>query len=273
MVDARKYVIPSDGEGVRLDKALEVLLPETGLRLRRRLCEDGRVSVDGKSRQPGYKVRAGQEVEVRSGTAMPPPESLGLKIVSGGDLFAAVFKPDGVHSAAIAGRDEPSVEAALPGLFPEADPVLLNRLDNPTSGLLLVGLAERTRKLHRQFENEGRIKKFYLARVAGRLDGAVTVRRALDTDDRSKTRVLAEDDADDRRWTVVTSLSHDHGQDTTLVRCLILKGARHQIRAHLASIGHAIVGDPLYGEPADRLYLHHYRIELPGFIAETTPLF
>jgi len=274
MPKSEKHVVSPGGEGYRLDKALHAFLPDTGLRLRRRLCDDGRVLVDGRPQRPGYKVRQGQEVEVVGGLSVLSPESLGLKLVARGETFATVFKPGEVHSAAIAGRDEPSVEAVLPELIPDERPLLLNRLDNLTSGLLLVGLGRDARKLYQEFEDRGRIKKFYLARVAGRLDGTVTVRSRLDSDDRKKTRVLAGDDTDDRRWTVVTSLAHDHGQDTSLVRCLILKGARHQIRAHLSSIGHPIIGDPLYGAgESDMLFLHHYRIELPGFSAEITPIF
>ncbi|MBG0791042.1 MAG: RluA family pseudouridine synthase [Desulfovibrionaceae bacterium] len=273
MTISQNHVIGPGGEGYRLDKALHAFLPDTGLRLRRRLCDDGRVLVDGRPQKPGYKVRTGQEVEIVGGPSVLSPESLGLKIVARGEMFAAVFKPDGVHSAAIAGRDDPSVEALLPELLPDAEPLLLNRLDNPTSGLLLVGFGPKAFDAYRTYEAEGRIRKFYLARVTGRLDGVVTVKRALDADNRATTKVLAGDDPDERRWTVVTSLSHDHGRDTTLTRCLILKGARHQIRVHLASIGHAIVGDPLYGEADERLFLHHYRVELPGFAAEIPPQF
>lgn len=274
MPESKEYTITPGADGYRLDKALHAFMPDTGLRLRRRLCDDGRVLVDGEARKPGYKVRTGQQVEIVGGLSVTTPESLGLKPIVRSGIFASVSKPGGVHSAAIAGRDEPSVEAVLGQLYPGREPILLNRLDNPTSGLLLVGLEKEARDLYRKYESQGRIMKFYLARVAGRLDGTVIVRSMLDTDDRKKTRVLDRDAMDDCRWTFVTSLAHDHEQDVTLVRCLILKGARHQIRAHLASIGHPIIGDRLYGEgEGDMLFLHHYRIELPGFSAEITPLF
>jgi 23S rRNA pseudouridine1911/1915/1917 synthase len=207
--------------------------------------------------------------------AMTTADELGLRIVKWEDGFAAVNKPGGVHSAAIAGRDEPSAEGALAELFPDREPVLLNRLDNLTSGLLLVALTPEARAAYLEYEDEGAIKKFYLARVRGRLDGIVSVRNRLDTDDRKKTRVLAEPDPDSRRWTGVTALSHDNAAGTSLVRCLIMKGARHQIRAHLSSIGHPIIGDPLYGggESPRGLMLQHQRIEMPGFQAEAIPLF
>lgn len=271
----KKFNIPAASDGWRLDRVLEQPLPDSGLRLRRRLCDEGRVLVEGRAQKPGYKVRAGQQVAILGGNPRMTPRELGLKIIRQEAGFAAVDKPGEVHSAAIAGRDEPSVEDVLPDLFPDRSPVLLNRLDFLTSGLLLVGLTPEAVADCRLQEERGAIKKFYLARVRGRLDGIISIRSGLDTDDRRKTKVLATRDSDVRRWTDVTALSHDNRADTSLVRCLILKGARHQIRAHLASIGHPIIGDPLYGEGESSrgLMLHHQRIELDGFWAESTPLF
>jgi 23S rRNA pseudouridine1911/1915/1917 synthase len=269
------FSIDASGDGIRLDRALVAVMPGSGLRLRRRLCDEGHVSVDGRARKPGYKVRAGQTVEIGEVREMTKVEELGLRIVKIKDGFAAVNKPGGVHSAAISGKGGPSAEGALANLFPGQDPVLLNRLDYLTSGLLLVALTPEAREAYLRYEDEGEIKKFYLARVQGRLDGIVSVRNPLDTDDRKTTRVLAEQDPDARRWTGVTALSHDNAAGTSLVRCLIMKGARHQIRAHLSSIGHPIVGDPLYGgaESSRGLMLQHQRIEMPGFQAEAVPLF
>lgn len=269
------FRIDASGDGLRLDRVLETVMPGTGLRLRRRLCEEGHVLMDGRARKPGYRVRTGQYVEVKEVEEMATPSALGLRIVKCEDGFAAVNKPSGVHSALIAGKSEANAEAVLPDLFPGQAPVLLNRLDRLTSGLLLVALNPEAHRAYLEYEGQGTIKKFYLARVRGRLDGIVSIRNRLDTDDRKITRVLAEPDPDSRRWTGVTALSHDDMVDTSLVRCLIMKGARHQIRAHLASIGHPIVGDPLYGggECPRGLMLQHQRLEMPGFQVEAIPLF
>ena len=269
------FSIDQSVAGCRLDRAIEEVMPGTGLRLRRRLCDEGQVLVDGRARKPGYRVRAGEVVEIRNVIETRTPGQLGLRIVKREGGFAAVNKPGGVHSAAIPGGTEPSVESALPALFPGEEPVLLNRLDQLTSGLLLVALTPEARAAYLEYEDEGGINKFYLARVRGRLDGIISIRSRLDTDDRKTSRVLPEPDTDFRRWTGVTALSHDHAECTSLVRCLIMKGARHQIRAHLASVGHPIVGDPLYGggESKRGLMLQHQRIEMPGFQAEVIPLF
>ncbi|QJB57915.1 RluA family pseudouridine synthase [Pseudodesulfovibrio sp. zrk46] len=263
------YNVSEELEGVRLDKALVEVLPGSGLRLRRRLCDEGKVLINGKVRKPGYKVRTGQELIIRSGVVTMTHEELGLKIIHRNDQFAAVYKPGAVHSARIEGKGSANVEDVLPSLFPDSAPVLLNRLDYLTSGILLVALNSDGVNKYRELEDAGDIKKFYKARVKGRFDGFVSVQSKLDCDDRKTTKVLEESDVDTRRWTEVEAIAHDRDLDTTDVRCLIVKGARHQIRAHLASIGHPIVGDPMYGDAAgDLLHLHHQRIEFPGFEAE-----
>lgn len=263
------HVLPAL-DGMRLDKVLAELFPDAGLRLRRRYCDDGNVEVDGRIRKPGYKVRAEQMVVVSLGDEKMSFDQLGLSIVRQSGLFAAIYKPSGVHSASIEGKESSSVEDALSHMFPDAQPQLLNRLDYLTSGLLLVSLGDEGEHIYREKESAGEVKKFYLAKVHGRLDGMVSIRSTLDIHDRKKTRVLAEKDPDSRRWTDVDVLSHDNLSETSMVRCLIMKGARHQIRAHLASLDHPIIGDPIYGvsDENDTLHLHHQRIEFPGFSAE-----
>ena len=105
---------------------------------------------------------------------------------------------------------------------------------------------------------------------------------------KGRERVLAEmaEHPDHRRHTLIVPLAHlapdrlrdiaEPAGEATLAGCLILKGARHQIRAHAASLGHPLLGDARYGaegRPAaeERFFLHHGRIELPGFAASCLP--
>jgi len=341
-----------------------LLPPDAGVRARRRLWLTHAVLLDGRPAKPGTQVRAGQRVEVRPlhalrGTMPGPlpnagpnggPDSqqdiapnfspgstpdgdaagnadVAPRVLTEAHGLVALYKPGGLHSAAIAGSAAPCVEALLPALLRLPDlpgmegatgfPRLLNRLDGPTSGILLAARTPQAADLFHAAENSGQATKTYLALVHGILAQAVTVRRALDTANRATTRVLPQDTPDSLRHTVVTPLGvlniaapaegspnaddtarHDTampvapGTPCTLVRCVIRKGARHQIRAHLAALGHPIVGDTRYGAPegtitaaplpqdapqaarplpATTLFLHHARIELPDFQAACPP--
>lgn len=350
--DARPRIAPEDHDA-RLDAALARLLPllepvpalplhlppNAGLRIRRRLWQTHAVLLDGHPARPGTRVRAGQRVELRPlGAAMPaaggmrPSDAPRVLTETGG--LAALYKPGGLHSASIAGSVAPSMEALLPALLgmaraaapPDAEnafqaPCLLNRLDGPTSGILLAAYTLQAARRFHAAEDSGRVVKTYLALAHGVLAHTATVRRALDTANRTTTRVLADDSPDPLRHTEFLPLGvmmfTEHTTSTilpapgatppdttpasacpcTLVRCRIRKGARHQIRAHLAALGHPLVGDTRYGTPrsvampplpdrqpasppgplpapaplAATLFLHHAHLALPGFAASCLP--
>lgn len=257
-------IVLSEHDATRLDRFLSVLLPESGLRHRRRLCEDGRVFVNGTVRGPSFRVREGQSVTVTN--AEPCGQEHSVRVVGRSGAIAAIFKPHGTHSAAIAGREGGTVEAMLPDLFPAENPVLLNRLDGPTSGIVLVALSRDAQSQYERAQEAGELRKYYYARVQGRMMQSSVVRNRLDMANRKKTRLTDDVDPDSARWTEVEPIECGMEADSTLVRCLIRRGARHQIRAHLSGTGHPIVGDVLYGGPeASRLFLHHYFVEGPGF--------
>ena len=289
------FCVPEEARGWRLDKALGLLLaspsPEQqaarpdlfaladrGLRARRRLCDRSLVLVNGKPGIPGLKLRAGQEI-----TILPDPEGAALpedapSLVYKDDGIAALYKPAGMHTAALAGSLSPSLETMLGDLLPSEEegyaPRLLNRLDAPTSGLVLASRTEEGERRWYRAERIGNTDKLYLA-------------RRLDTDTRNKTRVRHTNDPDPVRHTDVTLLapltagdvpglveSDDPDAPLMLVGCRIRKGARHQIRAHLAAAGHPLAGDSLYGAglscPSGFL-LHHGRVSLPDFQAFHLP--
>jgi 23S rRNA pseudouridine1911/1915/1917 synthase len=265
---AQSAQVDAKWHGQRLDKALEQLLPQSGLRLRRRLIELGRVHVQGRPAAPGLKVLEGQRIDLLAGEVSDKPLPK-IRIIKRTMSFAALLKPAGMHSAAISGSTEPCVEALLPGLFPESQPVLMNRLDYLTSGLLLVALKPTAVQDYMAMDAQ-KVLKEYVAIVVGELTEPLELKRVLDADDRRRTRVLARLDSERRNWTFVWPEETLPG-GLTRVRVQIYAGARHQIRAHLAAAMLPILGDPLYGEgnvEAARLYLHHRHIAFPRFEAE-----
>lgn len=282
----QRMVVSADMEGRRLDQALELLLPGSGLRERKRAWETGCVLVDGRPRPKGYRVMAGQTLELlpqgqdgslQGETALPGVVPDGVRVVGQNTgSMAALFKPAGVHSEAIAGRPGLSVAGCLESFWPGRYAQLVNRLDFLTSGLLGVALCEETAEAYRTYEDQARVTKVYAALVRGRVEQSFTCSGLIDAARRRTVCVLDEPDPTGLRNTEVEPVLFEEGSGASLLRCTIHKGARHQIRAHLAAAGHPVLGDPLYGGPdevgAERLYLHHFRLSLPGFEASAPPV-
>ncbi len=175
-------------------------------------------------------------------------------------------------------------------------PYLVHRLDKGTSGVLLVALDQATqRNLTRAFAQR-RVRKFYVARVAGSVSSGARDTLAIDLPlkkgRKSRYRVAGERALirrDDDGWRLETGRGDGHASltrirvlrrdaDSTLLLAAPRTGRTHQLRVHLAWIGHPILGDHLYGRPAspqqraDRLLLHCHRLKVPGFGPFVAPL-
>lgn len=307
------HIVPASAGGSRLDAFAAGVLG-CGVRAAKRLALEGRIMVDGKPRPPHFKVDAGTVVTV----APPPAEEIFPEILlaAAGATYAAFIKSAGQHTAAIAGKTSPSLEQAIRAQWPAfcrnpvfapvseipetlldalggrrspplpfsgalslEPPLLLSRLDAPTSGLVPAAFTPGAAEEFRALEAAGSVDKYYLAVVHGTLDRPFCVKNLLDTDNRKTTRTLPEENPDPTRHTAVFPLPVEYlnlpvpAQGLTLVAAHIRRGARHQIRAHLAQAGFPILGDPLYGNGGDALplHLHHARIVFPGFTALCLP--
>lgn len=256
------FIYPEDLQPVRLDKALARQLG-LGLRRCRTLIDDGRVLVDGRSCAKGALIHPGQCVGVVFEEFAPVCSD--VRIVARHGRFAALAKPGGLHT--VAGRGGACLESCLPELG-LGGWELLNRLDFLTSGLVLAAAGAQDAAAYKAWQDGGQVCKWYLALARGMLD-ALQVRDRILDDKRRVVRVIPEQDSP-LRWTTARAVRHVDGATLLLVK--ILKGRRHQIRAHLAHAGHPLVGDPVYGagEPGG-LYLHHWRLDLPGFTASLAP--
>ena len=171
--------------------------------------------------------------------------------------------------AALIVADKPAGLLAVPGRGPDKqdclsarvqqrypDVLVVHRLDRDTSGLICFARgAEHQRTLSRAFA-ERVVKKRYVACVVGRMEGAGEIDLPLIADwpNRPKSKVDHEQGKPSRtRWRVA---GYDAAADTTRVELEPITGRSHQLRVHLAALGHPIVGDPLYGQPAARMLLH-----------------
>lgn len=157
---------------------------------------------------------------------------------------------------------------------------IVNRLDRDTSGIVLVALSNKSLHMLRSYFTKGSITKLYTARVHGRIEKDMTVDSSLGRLKKSFKRV-AEGSPNARgpfvtAITHITPLSYNEVSDTTTVSLRPETGRTHQLRAHLASIGHPIVGDMLYGFESDkkepRLFLHASSLSLPSGETILSPL-
>ncbi len=279
----------------RLDAALRTAL-DLSLRAARRLCGDGRVRVNGKRARAGSPVVPGDRVSLlppgKADEETVPP---GCRLLGTDRGFALLAKPAGLHTAALAGRATPSLEALLPHLFAghDVDPgqiLLLQRLDFGTSGLVTAALTPEAARAFREEERAGGVRKGYLCLLEGRLPEETVSRRRLVSDGGRGMRALAEDDPDPVRATRLRPLAWTDSREIfggedgaparplTLAACEIRRGQRHQIRVHASALGHPLAGDGLYGGlplPGGRFFLHHARLDsapVSGRLAPDWPL-
>jgi len=279
LFESLKTLVPENFDGTRLDHALSLLFPDMSLRQRRRILEECRVFVDGKIQAKGHKVNSGAEIHVLPHEHESLSESFQMlpevKIIVRNDDFVALYKPAGIHTESLVGKPGPSVEDELPKLFPGTETKLLNRLDQATTGVVIAAFGSRAELQYLRWQDQGKIEKHYFALVQGRVAEDIIIENAMDTAKKSKVRVLKKKNRDPLRHTLVKPQQYRNESKQTLVRAVIKKGQRHQIRAHLAFIGHPIVGDSLYGpeNSSDEgiLYLHHFKILMPEFEAGIEP--
>lgn len=272
--DTTLVVTAADG-GRRLDEFLSTTLA-VGRRTAMRLA--ARARVNGRTAHKGDRLHAGDLVvvpatDLRADSATDAV----LPVVRQLPSVLVLDKPAGLPSVALRGSGGDSLAARLAGRFPECAPIggpgesgLVHRLDTGTSGLLLAARsAEAYTALRSQFRAHAVVKE-YRALVAGRIDRALRVDAPIGQHQSAVRRMRAIVHGDAARRYVARPACTDVAPErifaaATLVRCRTATGARHQIRVHLASIGHPLIGDPLYGSEAaasdDGFFLHASRLE------------
>ncbi len=236
--------------------------------------------VDGRPAQPHTKLKKGHTLEIIQ--AIPSKEQLylpnfeqNIAIVYEDSELIAVDKPAGLPSHPLHFWERDSASQRLLAMRPvlkeigeKRAPGLLHRLDNATSGLLLFAKNPIVFDVLQVALKEGRWQKYYLAEVEGHLVHPLRIEKAIAHHPKNKKKmVLAKKHQQAQRaLSLITPL--EIRDKTTVVQVQILTGVRHQIRVHLASLGHPILGDELYGSspnsPSSRLMLHSWRVELPS---------
>lgn len=269
VVNTLRWVAAGDEEGLRLDVFLARHLPAFSRRERALLIAHHHVLLNDQPAPKGATLHANDRITARVTTILLPQPTLSLPVVYSDAELVVVNKPAGMPSVAVRHTDTHTVANFLAAHFPETitagarplDTGLVHRLDTETSGLLLAARTPYAYAALREQFRDHTVGKDYIAVVEGRLKTKGQITRAL-----APTGVHGR-----RMHTVAPGQGQpaltfyapvEHCVAHTVVRLTIVTGVRHQIRAHLAALGHPIVGDRLYGtqdaqkQQSTRLCLH-----------------
>lgn len=268
--------VDSPDVGMRLDR----FVADTGVITRsavEKMIESGALTVNGARGSKNYRLRLGDVVELQLPDPEPSeilPQDIPLDILYEDEDLLVVNKPCGMVVHPAPGNPDGTLVNALlyhcgsslSGIGGVIRPGIVHRIDKETSGLLVVakndtahqGLAEQLKGHH--------INRIYFAIAIGNFledEGVVDAPIGRHPVDRKRMAVIRRDDLHAREaithWRVLARGTAE-GQSFTLLRCELETGRTHQIRVHMASIGHPLLGDPLYGGSNTRFEARHKKI-------------
>jgi 23S rRNA pseudouridine1911/1915/1917 synthase len=259
-------VIAAAQAGERLDRALAAHLEELSRSRLKALILAGHVTISGRTiRDPSHHVNAGDEIAVMvppAEPAEPGPEPIPLTVVHEDDDIIVIDKPRGlvVHPAAgnwtgtLVNALIAHCGASLSGVGGVRRPGIVHRLDKDTTGLMVVAKNDRAhRSLAAQFADHGRtgpLERGYLAFVWTAPDRPKgTIDKPIDRHPQARERMAVRTDGRPAvtHWQVLERYPPSGAPVASLVDCRLETGRTHQIRVHLAAIGHPLLGDDVYG--------------------------
>jgi 23S rRNA pseudouridine1911/1915/1917 synthase len=269
--------VPEGAAGTRADR---FVADASGLSRSyvQRLITEGRLTSGGTAIKANALLHAGDELELDVPEVRPlelEAEDIPLTVIYEDDDLLIIDKPAGLVVHPAPGHAGGTLVNALlarregfGGIAGVARPGIVHRLDRDTSGLIMVARND-VAQAHLMAQLKGRrVKKTYLALVAGSVGAAVgRIEAPVGRDPRHRTRMAVVPDG---RPSVTGYRVRERLEGWTLLELDLVTGRTHQIRVHLAAIGHPVAGDPVYAaglarrgpEGLGRLFLHAWRLEL-----------
>ena len=251
--------------GERIDKFISDSAEEISRSYAAKLCTDGLVTVNGKALGKNYKIKGGEEISAD----IPEPEELSLvpeniplDIVYEDDDVIVINKPQGMVVHPAAGNESGTLVNALLYHCGESlsaingviRPGIVHRIDKDTSGLLVAAKNNEAHlKLSEQLKERKALRK-YNALVNGNIKedfGTVNKPIGRSPSDRKKMAIVQGGREAVTHYSVLERFGR-----YTLIECVLETGRTHQIRVHMASLGHSIVGDKVYGVKKERFNLN-----------------
>lgn len=267
MTATETLTVDPEDAGTRLDRMLAARLADLSRTRLKALILDGAVTANGRAiDDPGYKVKVGEVLTV----AVPPPEpaepggeDIPLSILHEDDQVIVIDKPEGLVVHPAAGHQTGTLVNALiahcgdtlSGIGGVMRPGIVHRLDKDTSGVMVVAKTDKAHKsLSAQFADHGRtgdLERGYLAFVWGVPDRPRgTIDAPIDRHQHARDKMAVRKGGREAitHWEVRERYAGADGKPVaSLIECRLETGRTHQIRVHLAHIGHPILGDGTYG--------------------------